>query len=220
LPRIPLFSPDTMTDDQRRVYENIISGPRKTLVGPLRAALHNPELADRWQLLGELLRFRTSLSARVSELAIVVTARRWNSQVEWYIHSQAARKAGLSDAALEAIREARSPQLDSPGETAIYEFSRQLLEFGCVSDETYAEVQQELGVTGIVELAAVIGYYTMVSMTLNAHEVPLPDAAEPPLQPIAGQNGGGAKHSQDLPGLTSLAPAQLPRLAAAGRAEA
>ena len=79
MPRIPLVSPDALTDDQRRVYERIVAGPRKVIVGPLRAALHIPELADRWQQLGEILRFRTSISPRLNELAILVTARRWNS---------------------------------------------------------------------------------------------------------------------------------------------
>src|SRR4029453_8321694 len=77
LPRIPLPSPDEMTPEQRRVYDAIVKGPRGTLVGPLRAALHRPELAEKWQQLGELLRYRTSLPPQISEIAILVTARRW-----------------------------------------------------------------------------------------------------------------------------------------------
>src|SRR5436190_14744346 len=93
--RIPLPSPETMTPEQRRVYDAIVSGPRKTLVGPLRAALHIPELADKWQQFGELLRYRTSLAPRLSELAILVTAKHCHCQLEWLIHEQMARKAGL-----------------------------------------------------------------------------------------------------------------------------
>jgi 4-carboxymuconolactone decarboxylase len=208
LPRIPLVSPDAMTDDQRRVYQNIVTGPRQALVGPLRAALHNPELAERWQQLGEILRFRTSLPPRISELAILVVARRWNSQVEWYIHSEAARKAGLPDSTIEAIRHARSPKLETPAETAIYEFVRQLQEYGQVEDEIYDEVQRELDVVGTVEIVALIGYYTMVSITLNAHQIPLPDSAEPPLQPVAGQNCAETKTSPGVSRLTRLAQAQ------------
>ncbi|MBV8512330.1 MAG: carboxymuconolactone decarboxylase family protein, partial [Xanthobacteraceae bacterium] len=76
--RIPLPSPDTLTAEQKRVYDAIVSGPRGALRGPLRAALHNPELADKWQQLGELLRYRTSLPPQLSELAILVTARHCN----------------------------------------------------------------------------------------------------------------------------------------------
>ncbi len=94
LARVPLFSPDSMTPEQERVYRAVVDGPRGTVVGPLRAALHRPELADRWQRFGEILRFGTSLPAWATELAIVVTARRWNSQLEWHVHARAAASAG------------------------------------------------------------------------------------------------------------------------------
>lgn len=179
--RIPLPTPDTMTDDQKRVYEKIVSGPRGRLVGPLRAALHSPELAERWQALGALLRFGTSLAPRVSELAIVVTARRWNSQIEWHIHAQAARAAGISDAALDAIRARETPVFDNPDDAVVYEFARQIQETGQVEPDLYAQAVARWDAVGVVELTAVIGYYTMVSMTLNAHEIPMPDDAPPPL---------------------------------------
>ncbi|WP_312540135.1 carboxymuconolactone decarboxylase family protein [Achromobacter mucicolens] len=179
--RIPLPTPDTMTDDQKRVYEKIVSGPRGRLVGPLRAALHSPELAERWQALGALLRFGTSLAPRVSELAIVVTARRWNSQIEWHIHAQAARAAGISDAALDAIRARETPVFDNPDDAVVYEFARQIQETGQVEPDLYAQAVARWDAVGVVELTAVIGYYTMVSMTLNAHDIPMPDDAPPPL---------------------------------------
>ncbi|MFF7395461.1 carboxymuconolactone decarboxylase family protein [Achromobacter sp. NPDC008082] len=179
--RIPLPSPDSMTDDQKRVYEKIVSGPRGRLVGPLRAALHNPELAERWQALGALLRFGTSLPPRVSELAIVVTARRWNSQIEWYIHAQAARAAGISDAVINAIQARTQPVFDTRDDEVVYEFARQLQETGQVEPVLYAQAVERWAAVGVVELTAVIGYYTMVSMTLNAHEIPMPDDAPAPL---------------------------------------
>ena len=91
--RISFPTPDTMTAEQRQVYEQIVSGPRGTLVGPLRAALHNPALADRWQRLGQVLRFETSIPTHLNELAILVTARRWNSDLEWGIHAGDAERA-------------------------------------------------------------------------------------------------------------------------------
>ncbi|WP_049057656.1 carboxymuconolactone decarboxylase family protein [Achromobacter xylosoxidans] len=179
--RIPLPTPDSMSDDQKRVYERIVSGPRGRLVGPLRAALHNPELAERWQALGALLRFGTSLPPRVSELAIVVTARRWNSQIEWHIHAQAARAAGIADAVLDAIQARREPVFDNRDDEIVYAYARQLQETGQVEPALYAEAVQRWAAVGVVELTAVIGYYTMVSMTLNAHEIPMPDDAPAPL---------------------------------------
>lgn len=195
--RIPLPSPDSMTDDQKRVYEKIVSGPRGHLVGPLRAALHNPELAERWQALGALLRFGTSLPPRVSELAIVVTARRWNSQIEWYIHAQAARAAGISDAVLDAIQARALPVFDTRDDEVVYEFARQLQETGQVEPALYAQAVERWAAVGVVELTAVIGYYTMVSMTLNAHEIPMPDDAPAPLD---------TPREQDQPALSAMAP--------------
>lgn len=195
--RIPLPSPDSMTNDQKRVYEKIVSGPRGRLVGPLRAALHSPELAERWQALGALLRFGTSLPPRVSELAIVVTARRWNSQIEWHIHAQAARAAGIADAVLDAIQSRATPSFESRDDEVVYEFARQLQETGQVDPKLYAEAVARWQAVGVVELTAVIGYYTMVSMTLNAHEIPMPDDAPAPLD---------TPRQADQPVLSTLAP--------------
>ncbi len=104
-------APEDMTPAQRNVYDAIVSGPRGTLVGPLRAALHNPALADRWQKLGQVLRFETSIPTALNELAILVTARRWNSELEWAIHARDAARAGLDSRITEAIRTCDLPDL-------------------------------------------------------------------------------------------------------------
>lgn len=174
--RISFPAPETMTDAQRAVYDQIVSGPRRTLVGPLRAALHNPVLADRWQRLGQVLRFETSLPTHLNELAILVTARRWNSDLEWAIHSGDAERAGLDPRIAEAIRTCTLPDFGSD-ETAreIYDFAAELVQRGDVSEPTYAAIIARWGEIGAVELTAVIGYYSMVAMTLNVHRVPLPE---------------------------------------------
>jgi 4-carboxymuconolactone decarboxylase len=162
----------------------IVTGPRGTLVGPLRAALHSPELAEKWQQLGALLRFRTSLAPQLSELAILVTARRWSCQVEWYIHARAAAASGLDAAVIEAIRTGQTPTITDQDARLIYDYSVELSTRGKVSQKVYGATLATLGEVGVVELTALIGYYTMVAMTLNAHEIPLPDGAEPPLPEI------------------------------------
>jgi 4-carboxymuconolactone decarboxylase len=174
-PRIPLPGPDEMNPAQKAVYENIIGGPRGTLVGPLRAALHNPSLAEKWQAFGQVLRYETSLPRHLNELAILVSARHWNSELEWTIHAEAARTAELDKNVIEAIRTCKVPDFSSVEEREIYEFSRELLEHGNVGDVAYAAVVDRWGAVGVVELGALVGYYSMVAMTLNAHRVPLPD---------------------------------------------
>ncbi|WP_235829738.1 carboxymuconolactone decarboxylase family protein [Frigidibacter oleivorans] len=185
--RISFPSPETMTAAQREVYDQIVSGPRGTLVGPLRAALHNPVLADRWQRLGQVLRFETSLPTRLNELAILVTARRWNSQLEWAIHAGDADRAGLEPAIAEAVRTCAAPDFgEDAAAREIYEFARQLLQQGDVDTAAYDAVVARWGEVGAVELTAVIGYYSMVAMTLNVHRVPLPPHLEAALPPVAG----------------------------------
>ena len=191
--RIPFPTPDNMTPEQRRVHDAIVAGPRGVVVGPLRAALHSPELAERWQRLGEYLRFNMSVPARLRELAIIVTARRWNSQLEWLIHEEAARKAGLADSIIAAIHRGEPPMFEDPDEAAVYEFAREIQQRGQVSEPLYQRVLEKWKPLGVVELTALIGYYTMVSMTLNAHQIPLPDGCQPPLEPLG-------------EGLSSLAP--------------
>ena len=181
-PRIPLFPIEDMSEAQRRVYDTVVAGPRGVVVGPLRAALHQPELADKWQQLGEFLRYRTTLPPRLSELAILVTARHWDAQLEWHAHAPAALKGGLDPAAVEAIREGREPVFPKEDESAVYQYVRELQTLHDVRDETHRRAHELLGTVALVELTALAGYYTMVAMTLNAHRIPLPGNAAPPLK--------------------------------------
>jgi 4-carboxymuconolactone decarboxylase len=182
-PRIPLPGREDLDAAQREVWDRVVSGPRGQVIGPLRAAIHNAELAGRWSALGEALRFNTSLPKRLSELAICVTGRRWSSQVEWFVHAKVAEQSGISSAILDDIRDGRAPDFADAQEAVVYDFSRELQTDGRVSDATYAAAREAFGVRGVVELTALIGYYTMVSMTLNAHGVPLPDGERDPLTP-------------------------------------
>jgi 4-carboxymuconolactone decarboxylase len=181
LARIPLPDEGGLTPEQRRVVDAVISGPRGTLVGPLRAALHRPDLADAWQRFGAMLRYDTCLPPRLSELAILVTARRWNSQLEWHVHALAAEKGGLPASVIETMRRGEPPCFDDEADAEIYAFARELQLSGQVREDVYQKVRRRWGAIGVVELTTLIGYYTLVSMTLNAHHIPLPDGVEAPL---------------------------------------
>lgn len=179
MPRIPLpaVRDDLVDDAQRSVWDSVVAGPRGRVIGPLRAAIHAPDLARAWSSLGELLRFGTSLGKRLSELAIIVTGRRWSAQVEWFVHAQAAADAGLEPEIVAAIRDGRPPRFAQADEALIYDYARLLLRDGTVPAALHARVTERFGVKGVVELTALVGYYSMVAMTLNAHDVPLPDDA-------------------------------------------
>jgi 4-carboxymuconolactone decarboxylase len=184
--RVPLLELHEMTPDQRAVHESVVSGPRGRMIGPLLAAIHSPELAVLWSQFGEYLRFGTCLPKRASELAILVCGRHWTSQVEWWVHSSAATDAGLPDAVIEAIRTCRSPQFTEAAELEVYEYARALLRTGQVPEELHTAVLTRWGTRGVVELTGVIGYYSLVAMTLNAHEIPVPDTDDEPLPRTAG----------------------------------
>jgi 4-carboxymuconolactone decarboxylase len=182
MPRITLPSPDTMSPEQRRVYDKIVSGPRGRIQGPLRAVLHNAELADRWQALGALLRYDTTLTPRQSELAILVTGRACRSPFEWYAHRLEAEKLGIEASVIEAILADTEPTGLSGDDAAVVRFAEELNQTRSVSDATYADALARFGERTVVELTALVGYYTMVAMTLNAHEIPLPEGVAPAFQ--------------------------------------
>lgn len=179
MPRISLPSPQTMDAEQRRVHDKIVSGPRGRIQGPLRAALHNPELAERWSALGALLRYSTTLTPRQSELAILITGRACNSPFEWYAHRLEAEKIGIEPAVIEAILGQRIPADLAPDDAAVVRFATELNRVKSVSGPTYADALARFGERTVVELTALVGYYTMVAMTLNAHEIPLPEGVAP-----------------------------------------
>lgn len=179
MPRIELFPKASMDDDQRRVLEKIVSGPRGRIQGPLRAALYNAELADRWQALGALLRYQTTLTPRQSELAILVTGRACRSPFEWYAHRQEAVKAGIETAVIEALLAERMPEGLTQNDAAVVRVARELNQLRSISDATYADALSRFGERTLVELTALVGYYTMVAMMLNAHEIPLPEGVAP-----------------------------------------
>ncbi|MBR0954942.1 carboxymuconolactone decarboxylase family protein [Bradyrhizobium canariense] len=176
--RIPLLSVGEMSPAQRQIYDQVVSGPRGQMIGPLRAAIHSPELAALWSEFGEFLRYRTCLPPRLNELAILVTARRWTSQVEWWVHARACATAGMPETVIEAIGAKRAPVFTEEADLEVYEFARMLQQTGQVGQETYNAIQRRWATRGVVELTAVIGYYTMVSITLNAHRLPLPEGID------------------------------------------
>lgn len=176
--RLQPVEPSSLTPEQRAVYDAIASGPRGGVRGPFLALLHVPELANRTQHLGELVRYRTSLGRKLSELAIIVTARGMNCPYEWYAHSKLAAEAGVPADAIEAIRTNQDPGFTDPRERLVHRFARELVTDKRVSDETYDAVTETFGTVGAVELAGMVGYYAMLAMTLNAHAI-LPPGKPP-----------------------------------------
>lgn len=170
--RLPLPDLSTLTPRQQTVVNKIRSAPERKgrLPVPYQLSLANPEFTDAWQQMGVLLRYRSSLLPRLSELAILVTARAWNCGHEWNAHAPAALAAGLDEGAIEEIRWARVPTLTDPSEQVVFSYAAQLNESRTVDAATHRAALNQLGQIGVVDLTALLGYYAMVAMALNAHD--------------------------------------------------
>ncbi len=184
--RIPELERHQLSPEQTKVYDAVLAS-RGSLHGPFRVWLHSPKFAERAQKLGELARYQTSFDRRLSELAILVTARFWDSQLEWSIHETPALEAGLSADTIDSIRRRETPSFQLSDESAVYLYTHELLHEHFVSDKVFADTLQHIGQRSITELTILIGYYTLVAFSLNAFQIEPPDDVEPRLPDTLGQ---------------------------------
>jgi 4-carboxymuconolactone decarboxylase len=169
--RLPPFDVSNASAEQKAVLDEILSGPRGNLNGPFLGWIHSPELAQNAQRLGAFCRYRTGLPLRLSELAILATASRWQAQAEWYIHYPIALEAGVRAEDAEAMRQGLRPQFADPDETLIYDFVHELYDAKRVSHATYERAVGRFGHAVTINLVGLLGYYALVAMTLNVFEM-------------------------------------------------
>ncbi|MFC0407749.1 carboxymuconolactone decarboxylase family protein [Roseomonas elaeocarpi] len=181
--RVRNLDPHEMSSVQARVAAAAAAGKRGLVPAPLRAWLHSPEMGDRAQRLGEFLRYDTSLSPYLSELAILVTARVWTSHYEWFVHKREGLKAGIEPDVVAAIAAGEVPDLADPTARIVYDYATMLHRDHVITAELHAAAQSALGEQGVVELVGLLGYYTLVAMTLNAFEIVLPEGEISDLAP-------------------------------------
>ena len=125
--RLKLLSPGEMSAEQKETYDEAISGKRGAPPAPMMAWLNSPEMAKHATRLGEVMRFNTIFPAKLSEIAILVTARHWTSHYEWYAHKRLALKGGMDPKIIEDIRDRRTPTFDDPRGQMIYDVAKSLL---------------------------------------------------------------------------------------------
>ncbi len=179
--RLPAISPDDWTDEQRQYAEEIINGPRGGLISPFIPLIRSPELMAHAGRMGEYLRYRSALGLRLSELAILVTARQWSQQVEWAIHAPIALREGIAPETVEAIREGRVPEGLPQDEAVLYDFSTELYRNKSVSDSTYRKALSLFGEQGVMDLVGINGYYSLLSMVMNVARTEVPVSSIAPL---------------------------------------
>ncbi len=193
-PRLEPQTFDTLTDDQRVLWDNITTGPRgnpdrehgglagpdDALIGPFNALFQSPDVGDAIQKLGASIRYGTSLPADLLEVAICTMGGHWRANFEFWAHARLAQSAGVSEGAIDAIRDGEQPFFGDERQQAVYRFGRDLIENQRVSDETYETLKDMLGERGVFEVASVMGYYALVSIGLNTFNVAMPPGVEAP----------------------------------------
>ena len=183
--RLPRKNKTDLSPEQLEVFDEIVaSRPVKPedghIGGPFDIWLLNPEMGKRLVGLGGFFRFRTSVDRRYIELAILVTGAHWRAQFEWYAHEPMARDAGVPAHIIEAIKEGERPAMDDAGDIAAYDLATELHLTRALSDTGYAAAVAQFGEQGVAELVGLCGFYSLVSMSLNAFDVDLPAGAEKP----------------------------------------
>jgi 4-carboxymuconolactone decarboxylase len=181
--RLPAIPEEKLNPTQRALMESIRSGPRGPTIeirGPFAVFLHAPAFGELAQQLGGFCRLKTSVPPRLSEFAILVTAKLWRAQYEWVAHLGHAERAGVKPQTIKALHAGRPPRSAPEDERIIYDMLKELYGRKRVSDKTYARAHALLGDQGMVELTGIFGYYAMVAMLLDVFRMPVPAGAEIP----------------------------------------
>jgi 4-carboxymuconolactone decarboxylase len=182
-PRLSVLDENHMNGAQRALLDAIRSGPRGKSVtprGPFAVWLHAPEFGDLAQKLGAHVRYKTALPPRLSEFAILCTARLWRAHYEWFAHAPMAERGGVKVKTIQDLRTGRTPKSAPKDERAIYDFIQELYKTKRLSDRTYKRVHGFIGDAATVELVGILGYYVMISMTLNVFRMMPPADSELP----------------------------------------
>jgi 4-carboxymuconolactone decarboxylase len=173
--RMPPLSPDTYDQAQKDAQADFVATRKVDFSGPWHVFIRSPELLTHAQRMGEYLRYRCKLSGRISEFVILLVARDWTQDFEFGTHRKHGLKAGLSEAVIAAIAEGRRPgDLDDELRT-IWDFVTELQRTRRVSDTTYGQALARFGEQGVIDLAGIIGYYSLLAMTMNVARVAPPD---------------------------------------------
>jgi 4-carboxymuconolactone decarboxylase len=177
-PRVSILAEDKLTPAQRALLDSIRSGPRggsTTIRGPFAVFLHAPAFGELAQQLGGHCRFKTAVPPRLSEFAILATAKLWRAQYEWFAHVPQAERAGVKTKTIRDLHKGRVPKSAPKDERAIYDFVQELYKTRRVSDKTYARVRDLLGEAATVEFVGILGYYVLISMILNVFRMSPPE---------------------------------------------
>lgn len=182
--RLPPIPPERQSEAQKKAAVEFRAERMQDVFGPFVPLSRSPQLMMDAARMGTYLRFGNTLPRALSELAIILQARRWSQEYEWYVHAADARSAGLPESIIQAVAEGRRPEGMTDDQEIVYEFGRELNDGRAVSDRTYARAVGRFGEQGVMDLVGVNGFYSLISMALNVGRTPLPPGVAPALKPL------------------------------------
>jgi 4-carboxymuconolactone decarboxylase len=180
-PRFPKPAIEDLSDAQKAVAADVLKQSSAGLGGPYGMLIKSPELLKRYLAMTDYLRRHTSLPLKLNEMAILIEARLWDAQYEWWAHYPLALKAGLSEALIRDIREGRRPASMSPEEEVVYDVVTETIRDRHLSEPTFQKAKSMLGEQQVVDLVATAGFYMMVSAVVIAGQVAIPNGEPDPL---------------------------------------
>ena len=173
--RLPTIPPAEYTPGQEQAAAEFEAARHGKVFGPFEPLMHSPEVMTLTRSMGDYLRFKSAIGNTLSELVILVVAREWTQDFEWWYHYPIALKVGISKQIADAVGDGRRPEGMNADEEMIYDFTTELLKNKRVSNATFDRVKIRFGDKGVVDLTGVAGYYTFLAMQLNAAQYKIPE---------------------------------------------
>ena len=172
--RLPTIAPAQYTPDQAQAAVEFETARKGPVFGPFEPLMHSPQVMTLSRSMGDYLRYKSAIGNTMSELVILVVAREWTQDFEWWYHYPLAIKAGISKDIADAIADGRRPVGMSADEDMIYNYTTELARNKRVSDVTFDRVKARFGTKGVVDLTGIAGYYTFLAMQLNSAQYKIP----------------------------------------------
>src|SRR5665213_1168635 len=174
--RLPTNPPAQYTEQQKQAAADFEAARKVPVFGPFEPLLYSPHVMSTARAMGDYLRYKSAIGNTLSELVILMTAHEWRQEYEWSLHYPIAMKAGIRKELADAIAAGRRPTAMSQDEQTVFEFTGELLSKKHVSDATFERAKSRLGMKGVVDMTAIIGYYTFLALQLNVAQYPVASA--------------------------------------------
>lgn len=172
--RLPTIAPEKYTPEQKQAADEFMVARKRAVFGPFEPLMYSPEVMTQARSMGDYLRYHSAIGNTLSEFVILISAREWTQDYEWYVHAPIALAAGISADKIAAIKEGRRPEKMSNDEEMVYNFSTELHHNKSVSDVSFKRIEQRFGKKGVVDLTGINAYYTLLAMQMNVAQYQAP----------------------------------------------